>query len=368
MNFFLWPRGAFGLDISELSLKIAKLEKSKDGSLKLASFNQAQIPANVVKGGEIKNIQKLSDIMRKSVLTARGGKIKTKYVICSLPEEKVFLDTIQMPKMSREDLKTAVQFEAENYIPLPLKNVYLDFQVVRSIDDRAKKMDVLLGAVSKKIADSYIKMIKTAGFQPLALEVESLAIARAVIPNDKIKQPFLIIDFGATRTSFIIFGGFSVRFTTTIPISSQAITKSIARNLEISTEEAEKLKINYGMEKRKIFEATIPALTDLIEQIKTHLNYYKSHILKKHNLHKEEKITKILLCGNGALLKGLPEFLSSELKMKVEFANPWVNILKPPLKEIPGLSFEKSLGYATALGLSLRGVRKNNLLAQIVND
>ncbi|MCD6232914.1 type IV pilus assembly protein PilM [bacterium] len=356
MNLLTQEPKAFGLDISDLSLKLAMLER-KGKSLRLVSFNQVNIPPKVVKHGEIKNEKKLGEIIREAVSKTKGKKIRTKYVICSLPEEKAFLDVIQMPQIPEENLKEAVRLEAENYIPLPANSVCLDSQVIRPLYDHVKNMEVLVGAISKNIADSYIETIKLAGFRPLALEIESLAIARAIVPKEnKSSPPLLIIDFGATRTSFIIFGEGSVRFTTTIPVSSQGITNLIAKVLKTPFKKAEELKIDYGMRKKEIFETVIPPLTDLVEQIKTHLDYYYSHAPKEKNLIENKTIKKILLCGGGALLKGLPEFLESELKMEVKLANPWINILKEPLKEIPGLSYKKSLEYATALGLALRGV------------
>ncbi|MDP2967330.1 MAG: pilus assembly protein PilM, partial [bacterium] len=127
---------------------------------------------------------------------------------------------------------------------------------------------------------------------------------------------------------------------------------------------AEKLKLKYGLttkagpEGGEVFEALIPALTDLIEQIKAHLSYYQTHASHEHLSPNGKKVSKILLCGGGANLKGLTDFLSSELKIPVELGNPWINILPKPLKEVPELPYEKSLSYTTALGLALRGVRE----------
>jgi len=101
----------------------------------------------------------------------------------------------------------------------------------------------------------------------------------------------------------------------------------------------------------------VPLLTDLTEQIKQYLNYYQSHTSHEHLPPNGKSIKKILLCGRGANLKGITDFISSSLKIQAEIANPWINILPEPLKEIPELSLEESLGYTTALGLALRAVK-----------
>ncbi|MCD6270217.1 type IV pilus assembly protein PilM [bacterium] len=346
---------SFSLDISDLSLKIAKIEKSK-GKLKLVSFSDTKINPGIVEGGSIKNPKLLASIIRKSLANVKGKKIRTKYVTGSLPEEKSFLDIVKLPKMSEDQAKSAIGYEIEKHIPLPASDVYFDSQII-SPADSSGPMEVLLTAVSKEVADSYIETLEFANLKPKALELECLAISRALIEKSdgSSDELFLIIDFGQTRTSFIISSGNIPRFTSTIPISSQELTESIARNLKVGLDEAEGLKIKQGLEgSKEIFNSIIPPLADLVDQIKVHLNYYYSHEFKGGSSVSKNKIDKILLSGGGANLKGLTDFLSSKLKLKVELANPWINILKEPLKEIPGLSFEKSLGYATALGLALR--------------
>jgi len=354
MNFLTQKPEAFGLDISDLSLKIVKLKKIQN-NLRLVSFGETKIPPGIIKSGEIQDEKNLGRIIKKSLNQVKGERLKTRYVISSLPEEKSFLDILQLPILKEEDLRKAVKFEVENHIPLPLNEVYFDFEKIESVFDQKNYQELLIAAAPKNLTDSYLRALKIAGLKPIGFEVECLAIVRALVKKGMVTRPLLIIDFGATRTSFIIFSGKSLRFTSTIPISSQGLTENIAKTLKISFKEAEKLKMREGLKgKKEIFESIIPALTDLVEQIKTHLDYYHSHLPKSQLKQDGKKLEKILLCGGGANLKGLVEFLASNLKVEVVLGNPWVNILKPPVKEIPQLPFEKSLGYATALGLALR--------------
>jgi type IV pilus assembly protein PilM len=365
---------AFGLDISDLSLKIVKL-KQRGKFYVSASFGEERIKPGIIKEGEVKDKERLAEIIKTAVRKVRGEKLKTKYVIASLPEEKSFLQVIQMPRISEEDLKSAVIYEAENYIPLPIQEVYLDSQIIPQVHSRSDKFDVLLAALPKKIVDPYLFSFKKAGLQPKALEVESLSIVRALIKNEVVNSPVLLIDLGETRTTFIVFAGQSLRFTSSIPVSSGSFNEIISKNLGVSLAEAERLKMKYGLEERvefkikdketevkrgqgKIFEALVPALVDLIQQIRRHLEYYQTHVGYEHLSFDGKGVTKILLCGGGANLKGLSELLALELRIPVEIANPWVNILPRGLKEAPGLSADKSLGYTTALGLALRGIGK----------
>jgi len=373
----LKPEG-FGLDISDLSLKIIKLKKKRK-FLTLSSFLEQDIEPGIIKEGEIKDEKKLVKIIKEALPKVKGGKLKTKYVVSSLPEEKAFLQVIQLPKMPEEDLKSAVIYEAENYVPFPIEEVYLDSQIVPALYDHLDHFDVLIAALPKKIVDPYVSCLKKAGLYPQALEIESLAIARALIKKEISPFPMLLIDLGATRTSFIIFSGYSLRFTSSIPVSSQQFTESISKNLNIDLKKAEELKIKYGLniaEKvvftkktkddqlskeitgdKKIFDAMVPPLTDLVEQIKKCLSFYQTHASHEHLPPESKSLEKIFISGGGANLKGLRDFLSVQLKLPVSLGNPWINILPEPLKEVPDLPFEESLKYTTALGLALRGIR-----------
>jgi type IV pilus assembly protein PilM len=356
-DFLTLKPEAFGLDISDLSLKIIRLKK-KGNFFDLASFGEQEVTPGIVKEGEIKKEEDLVNIIKNALSKVEGEPIRTNYVISSLPEEKAFLQVIRMPRMSEEDLKSAVIYEAENYIPLPIEDVYLDFQIVTPVD-HLKELEVLIAALPKKIVDPYISCLKKAGLVPLSLEIESLAIARALIKDEVTTSPVLLIDLGATRTSFVVFSGRSVRFTSSIPVSGQIFTKVISKALSINLAKAEKLKIEQGLEKKeeKIFEVLIPPLTDLVQQIKRCISYYQTHASIEHLPTKRKGITKVLLCGGGANLKGLCKFLFKKLKMPVEIGNPWVNILPESKKEKPELPLEKALGYTTSLGLALRGIK-----------
>jgi len=357
----------FGLDISDSSIKIAKLKK-RGGFLALASFIEKEVPAGIINDGEIKDEDALAEIIKKAVSEVKGEKLKSNHVIISLPEEKAFLQIIQVPKMNEEELRKAIKFEAENYIPLPVGETYIDFQPVQPYIDHLDHADVLVAALPRKIVDPYVAAVKKAGLIPLALEIESLAIARAVVKNGVSPFPLLLIDLGASRSSFIVFGGYAVRFTFSILVSSSKFTEVISRSLKIDINEAEKKKVEYGLETRgkkegqAVFESLIPAMTDLVEQVKIHLRYYQTHSFHEHLPPNGRGVEKIVLCGGGANLKGLADFISKDLMLPVEIGNPWVNILPEKLTEIPGLSYEKSLGYTTALGLALRALsqEKNN--------
>jgi type IV pilus assembly protein PilM len=353
---------AFGLDISDRSFKIAYL-KNKRKRLALHAYGEFPIPEGIVERGEVQQEDALSQIIVKA-LASFGKTLDTRDVVASLPEEQAFLQIVQFPLMKQAELEHAVRFQAENYVPHSIEKVYLDFQVVQPFHNHLDHADVLLAALPRTMVDPYVSVLGKAGLSPKALEIESLSISRALVPQQVAAMPLLLVDFGETRTSFVVFSGYSLRFTASIPVSSGQLTQSIARTLSISQDQAEELKISFGLERqddaqgKAVFDALIPPLADLIEQIKKHLSYYETHAQHQHLGKNQQNIKRIILSGGGSNLRGFSRFLQKELEREVILGNPWVNILETSLKELPPFSFGVSLQYAAALGLALRGVKE----------
>lgn len=349
---------AFGLDLSDLSFKIVQLSRRGD-FFHLDCAATFPVPPKIIEAGEVKDEKTLTGVLREGISKIKN--LRTKHVVCSLPEEQAFLQLIRMPRMEADELQKAIVFEAENYIPIPVKEVYLDFEIIPHLEENPDHIDVLLAAVPKRVVESYLTCFRGAGLYPIALEVESFAVARALVKRKEVQGTILLLDLGATRTGLSIFSGSSLKFTVSIPVSAGNLSEAIAKSLKIEFSKAEDVKRMHGLTERRrgggkeVFDALIPILVDLVGQIKKYLEYYKTHSSHEHLSPNGEGVERVYLCGGGANLKGLPSFLASELKLPVELGNPWINILPEPLKEVPEISHEESLAYTTALGLALRG-------------
>jgi len=356
MNIFSIKPKAFGLDISDFSLRFAALEKQKD-KIVVSSFGEEKIPDGVVLGGEIKDKAALAQIIKKSVANPKSGKIKTNFVVSSLPEEKSYLDVIKLPGMPPDETENAVRHEIENHIPLPLAEVYFGWEKIETPAGKKDFQEILIAAAPQKTVDDYLFVLKSAGLEAVGFEIECLAIVRSVLKEEELSSPTLIVDFGGSRTTFIFYSGRTVRFTSTIPFSSQGLTREIAEKLNIIPKDAEKLKIKHGLKGDKKIKYIIgPRIEKFADEIKNGLEYYRTHEEENRILYDMRDIEKIFLCGAAANLKGLVDFLEKRLKIDIALANPFSNISHDPPKNAPKLSFEKALSYATTLGLALRGI------------
>jgi len=346
----------FGLDISDRTLKIVKLKKQAN-KLRFSAINESFLPFGIIHQGEIRDEKKLAQAIKQ--LISKTHDLNTRHVIVSLPEEKSFVRLIEMPKMSKQEIKSAVSFEAENHIPFSAEKVYLDSQIIKSFNRDSNNIEVLLAALPKKTVNSYVSAIYRAGLIPTSMETESQATVRALIKGQETKAPIFIIDIGATCSNFSVYFGNSIRFTSFIPFSSNKLNIAITENMKIEPSKAEELKASYGFRKKgtmakKLFKIMLPILTEFSWEIKKHIDYYQAHVKDSEFSTNGNQVRKILLCGGGANLYGLIKFLSEETGLIVEKGNPLINL---PLedKEIKDiLRRQKLLSYTTAIGLALR--------------
>ncbi|MBZ1356322.1 MAG: type IV pilus assembly protein PilM [Candidatus Nealsonbacteria bacterium] len=350
---------SFGLDLSDSSIKIINLEKRKGGPY-CSAWGEMKLERGIIEAGEIKNEDALVQAIKNAVSNIYGEKIKTKHVVASLPEERSFLQVIQMPKLSEEEMVSSIHYEVENYIPLSIDNVYFDFQLIRPAGHNINHVDVLINAIPREIIDPYVRCIKRAGLIPGALEIESQAITRALINKNRSDIPTLIVDIGENKTIFIIFSGTSLRFTFSFPFSSSKITQSIAEKSAVDMETAEDIKRKYNLQEggrdpelKDVFEAIRENLIDLTQEMKKHLEFYKTRTTHEHLPNSTGEVGKIILCGGGSNLRGIDKFVEERVGVITEIGNPWTNASNVVTKK-DSLSLEKSLGLSTAIGLALR--------------
>ncbi|OGZ57736.1 MAG: hypothetical protein A3B96_00330 [Candidatus Spechtbacteria bacterium RIFCSPHIGHO2_02_FULL_43_15b] len=356
-NLFKITPEPFGLDISDTSFKIAKLSKKK-ASLLLQHFGDIDIDAGLLEDGVITDEEKLANVIKNGVGSLTTGDIATRYASCSLPEQKTYLRIVQLPKMEKRDMGDAISWEIEANVPISLSEAYYDWQIIHPVnEDKTRAFDhydILVSVAPKDLVDSYSRMLKKAGLVPFSFEPESVALVRSIIKGGFSEKPLLVVDLGQARTSFIVYAGSAIRFTSSAKLSGDGISEIIMRSMGVDKSEAERLKMGVGLDRDmdpRVFEAIIPALTDLKEQIQRYMDFYAEHSAHTHN--GEPRVSRVLVSGGGALLKGIEKYLALSLNIPVEIANPWVNILGDDVKTIPELPYEESIRYATVLGLSL---------------
>jgi len=339
---------AFGLDIGDRSIKLAELKFVKnlkgEESLVLTGYNEVLLPAGIIANGEIKNYPAAIDAIKLCVKNAKGRSLASKAAVASLPESQCYLKTISLPKDDGQPIsQSTVKNLLHQHFPAEENELYYDWQLVNG-------GKIIIGAGPKNIIDSYTEVIEQAGLIPLSLEIESLAISRALIEKKDADSDGakILMDLGADHSSIIAVYKNSPILTLNIPLSGEGMTQAIAKSQKLTPEAAEALKIKCGFDIKSCPVAVKKTINDIInssaEQIKNGLQYINK-ILKY-------KFDKIYISGGVSAMNKLASTLSDKLKIKVRRADPAVNIV---LDKKIKLADGELLKYVTAIGLAIRG-------------
>lgn len=351
-KIFSSHNNAFGVDISDLSIKVVEIRENGKGMV-VSGFGSAPMVSGSVVDGEIVRPEVVVATLQKAIESSQPKRIRNKKVFCALPETRAFLRIINIPTMKSEEIQEAIKWEVEANIPLTLDQVYYDWQVLDvPIGRESGKISVLVVAVARKVVDQFIEVVELAGLQPVGMEIESIAQSRSLAVEKSNTAASIIVDLGDRRTSFLMLIGNVPCFTSSIPLSGQSMTDAIAKMISVSYDEAERLKRKFGIgsfiKQDPIFRSVEPILENLVAEIEKSIDFFVS------GLKYADHVDRVILCGGGARAKGIIPYLSSRLGREVELGDPWVNF--GLAGKLPMIDREVSVQYSTAIGLALRGL------------
>jgi type IV pilus assembly protein PilM len=340
---------AAGIDISDYSIKHVFLARAND-QVKIVSHGKIDLPLGTVERGEIKDMDTLVKLLTR--LRKEWG---YEYAHLALPEEHAYLFHTSLPKGTKEEMKQILEFHLKENVPVGADEAVFDYSMIHELPEA---YEVNVSVYPSSIALGYEQVFDGAGFTLLSLEIEGQATARALLPPDH-AEPTLIIDIGRNEASLSISTKGVVTFTGNIETGGDHFTRAIARGMDLSFQEAEKLKCLYGFRDTKessvVFHALLPVVTEMKESINRHLMYWHMH--KSAEGRSENEVTRVILVGGNASMVGVAEYLEAELEVPVEVGNVWRNVLSFE-EQVPAISQEVSLEYATAVGLAIRSLAR----------
>jgi type IV pilus assembly protein PilM len=340
--FLLMP--AVGIDISDRNIKYAKLSPLGDG-FRLDTFGEVPLAPGIVEGGRIVAAEKL-----QAALVDIRDKEGISFVRAALPEEQIYFFRMTVPAGSKETLRETIELSLEEHVPIAALEAQFDFEIV---GETSSDMEVAVTVAAKSVVQSYADTFAAAGLTLLSLELEAEAVARTVIRKED-TFAHLIVDFGETRTGIAVSYGGQIYFTSTVSIGGQMLTETLAKHLNVSMEEAETMKREFGLRRNSprqdLFALLLNNVAVLRDEINKHFIYWHTH--PDDNGVARPPIEEIVLVGGDSNLSGLSDYLSTSLRVKVVVGDIWLNV-KLPEHGVPELSKNDSLGYATAVGLSL---------------
>lgn len=339
----------FGIDIGSHSAKLAQVRRSGKG-VEVLAYGHVDFSPEVVVEGVVVDPESLAESLKPLLAGGVSGvKFNSHKIATALPIAKGFTRILQLPPMEKGDLEEAVKLEAEQSIPVPQTDLYMDHEVIGTSKSEKGDMhtDVLLVAAPRAIVDSYVKLFYLLDLEIVAIEVSLMAIARTLVATQSVVGPTLIVDFGSESADLAIIDRV-IRLTGTIAVGGDQITAALVKNLGITTEQANEIKYKFGVGpsglQAKVLETIAPLLKSLTSEITKAMKYYQDRNLGR-------QITNVLLTGGGASMPGIADYLTQNLKTaNVSVSNPWGNLITKHVKALDSLEAPM---YATALGLAL---------------
>lgn len=354
-------KGKLGIDIGTAAIKIVELEKSS-GRFALKNYSLFELKGTDVKPSGPDTVQSILKLPDQEIIWGlkeliKKGNIKSTDAIASIPSFSTFTTIIEVPYLSEEELAKSLPFEARKYIPIPLDEVVLDWSIIDIMSPTVSKVlgsapkpttvQVFLAAVPKDETEKYRRIMKGAGLNLKALELENTALIRALLGNDL--SPTAIVNIGGRSTSIVIVDKGYERVGHNYEIGGFEITKSIARSLNISIEKAEELKRKMGMNKadENIVKEAMVSLIDMMvfETKKTISNYEGA---------KKQKISRVLLVGGLTNMPSFVDYFKQKLNMDVYGANAFARIIYP--ESLKPVIQELANTFSIAAGLAMRDI------------
>lgn len=350
----------FGLDIGSENIKLVELKKTANG-LTVQSYGYIETKVDATKTESSKDLEEIANLIRKLM---KEAKTTSNRVVLGLPESVVFTRVIRIANMSDEELKTALKWEAEQFIPIPLKEVKYDYEVIdrpntkpnkknsKEVDEK-EKMSVFFVAVPHSTVDHYLKIMKLASLEPIIIETSLIALVRSLFMNMKGAPTTLVVNIGANTTDICIVSEGNIVFTRSISSGGFALSKAISQELGLEINQAEEYKRSYGfLEDQlegKIQEIIKPIFDVVTGEIEKGVLSYQVH-------HPTDAVKRILVCGGSAKIPGLVSYLAQVFDAEVQLGDPWNNIKKS--EDLKNRLAEDSTLYAVSVGLAMREIDK----------
>ncbi len=344
-------KNALGLDIGSSSVKLIQLRESKKG-IQLANFSMAPLPAEAIVDGALMNATAVVDTIQGMV---SAQKLKTREVAVSISGHSVIIKKISLPAMTQDELDESIKWEAEQYIPFDVNDVYLDYQILQSRPEQGQ-MDVLLVAAKREIVDEFTGIVKEAGLDPVVVDVDCFTIQNTFEVNYGFPpgEAIVLIDIGASTININVISNGITTFTRDISMGGNLFTEEIQKQLNVSYDEAEAYKL--GGERGVDADSVVPQQVEQVmqavsEQMASEIHRSLDFYLATSS---EGRMSRVYLSGGTAKVPALGRTIENRVGVAVENIDPFRNVqVDPKLFNMDYINEVRPLA-AVAVGLGMR--------------
>lgn len=360
---------AVGVDIGTSTIKIAEIQNVR-GAIELINMASAATPPDSVKEGSVVDITAVADTIRG--LWKENG-FRNRQVSCGIAGQDVVVRPVLFPRMPYEELKEAVKWEADKYLPFPTDEATMDVVMpdpVVLMQDSTSEVEVMLVAALKSKVESYATALEMAGLIPIAIDIQPFCMMRAygLIGEDETGS-IAYIDIGGGTTDLVICNGEHLRMTRIVQVGGNHFTDAIMKAAQVSEQQAEEMKVadvevvpseeDYLSERdpvrKKVLEAVYDVAHGLSLECKRSITYHDAQLQSKLE---SLSVKEIVLAGGGSKLKGLSDMMGILTGLPVSFGNPYKRVRISP-SVVSNIDTEGMAPVmSVAVGLSLREVEE----------
>jgi type IV pilus assembly protein PilM len=338
-----------GLDISSTAIKLLELGKNGD-RLRVESYAVEPLPANSVIEKNIADVEAVGDAIKRAVKRSAS---RTKLAAVAVAGSAVITKIIAMPaSLTEDEMEQQIELEADQYIPYPLEEVNLDFEVIGPAENDPERIDVLLAASRSENVDIRIAAIELAGLKAKIVDVEAYAMENAFsllipqLPEQGIDQTIAVVDIGATMTTLNVMHDRKTIYTREQVFGGKQLTEEIQRRYGLSYEEAGMAKRQGGLPDNYGPEVLEPFKDAMTQQVSRSLQFF-------YGSSQYNNVDHIVLAGGSAMIAGIDEMIANKLGVHTSVANPFTNMTLASRVKAQSLSNDAP-ALMIAAGLAMR--------------
>jgi type IV pilus assembly protein PilM len=343
---------SLGLDISTNSIKVAEVTIGK-GEPVLSNLGIVHIPDGVIRDGEVEDGVTLAESLKE--LWGITG-IKEKAVTLGVANQRVIVRPIELPYMEKDELDSALRFQVQEFIPIPIEDAILDFDIIEEFmtAEEERMLTVLLVAAHKEMIQSFMEVLKAAGLGLAAIDLKAFAIPRSLIPLAVLQAGYeeseavCLINVGAGMTNITILKDNVPRFARFLLRGGDDFVRSIVNRLDMEWEEADALRRGklVNEEADKVLQQEI---FNFVGEIRRSIDYYIAQT-------QERAFSKVILSGSGSVTVNLMQEMGKGLRLPLEIGKPFQNLQLGKLPFTAEELAEIEPSVAVSVGLALREV------------
>lgn len=336
-----------GLDISSTSVKLLGLSKQGD-RYRVESYAVRALPPNAVVEKNINDVEAVAEVIKQVV---NQSKSKVELAAVAVAGSAVITKMVEMPAgLSDDAMETQISLEADQYIPYPLEEVAIDFEVQGESEENPEQVDVLLAACRRENVDLRVSVLELAELTPKVVDVEAYTMERAFSLiseqlEDQDDQVVAVIDIGATMTTLSVLVDGRTVYTREQLFGGKQLTEEVQRRYGLSQEEAGLAKKQGGLPDDYDSEVLEPFKDAVVQQVTRSLQFFFSS--SQYN-----DVDHIILAGGVAAMDGLANLIEEKLGTQATVANPFANMSVSPKVNAAALANDApSLMIATGLAM-----------------